>query len=87
MRILPIVLAAAGSAIVLAAVPARADRDDWHHAWRGRDHDWHRPDRWWGPVYRGWAGPRRFGYAYAPPPVVYGSPWYGPGITFGFTIR
>ncbi len=91
-------LGLAGALLTLAAGPARADGDDWHHGWHGRyDQHWdHGRGR---PVY---VGPPPAYYArppayYAPPPVYYGPPpayyapppvYYGlPSVSLNFGIR
>ena len=64
-------IAAVTSAIAMPA--ARADDDDWHHQrHQWREHDWH--DHGWReyrPYSYGYPG---YGYAYAPPPVIYAPP-------------
>jgi hypothetical protein len=96
-RFAVVALVLAGSA-VLAAAPARADRDDWHHGWHGRWHgDWHHGwhpgwRRPWGEV----AVPPPVYYPpppvyYPPPPVYYAPPpppvVYAPGLSIGIGVR
>ena len=81
----------AGLGMLVAAGPAKADRDG-QHGWHGHwHHDWHR----WGPP-AVVVAPRAY-YYYAPPPVVYAPPppvyyapppvYYRPGVTLGVTFH
>ena len=99
-RLAVLALALAGLG-VLAATPARADGDGWHHGWRDGWHQrWHSDDDdWdrdrgprWGvvvgpppPVY--YAPPRAY---YPPPPRAYYPPppvVFAPGFTLGIGVR
>jgi hypothetical protein len=77
-------LGLAGAFLTVAAGPARADWDDYHHHRGHEEYHWRRP-AYVAPYY-----PPRY---YAPPPVYYPPPayyapppvYYGaPGITFSF---
>lgn len=88
MRILRasgLALGVAGAFLTIAASPARADRNDWHH---GGHPGWHGHPRqaYVAPYYapRYYAPPPVYYQPppayYAPPPVYYGSP----SVTFSF---
>lgn len=96
VRLAILALTVAGAAVV-AAVPAHADDDGWHHGWREHE-GWH--GRW----HRGWHGDdddwrRPWGVAVAPPPVYYAPPppvyyapppppvMYAPGLSIGIGVR
>lgn len=79
MRVIPVLLAAAGALGVVAAAstPARADWDD-HDGWRRhewREHEWRerrwREHEWRERAWGAYAPPPAY---YVPPPVVYAPP-------------
>ena len=87
MKVQRIVLAAAGGlAVLAAAMPARADSDDWRrHEWReqqwraheAREREWRRDE--WREHHQGYVPPPPVIYrppAYAAPPVYAPAPGY-----------